>query len=133
MKTSSRCERCLLPNETPGIQFDDNHVCNFWHDNFTVCKPLGGDLFMTEMKKHLREGSGADCLVGISGGKDSTFALVKLLDLGFKVEAFTYVHEGSTPIALENAKQVCKQLNVKHLIYIVLLYVPGIYLESNAF
>ena len=114
MKTSLKCERCLLPNETPGIHFDKNHVCNFCKDNFAVCKPLGEDLFFTEMKKHLRTGSGADCLVGISGGKDSTFALVKLLELGFKVEAFTYVHEGSTPIALKNAKQVCKQLNVKH-------------------
>jgi tRNA(Ile)-lysidine synthase TilS/MesJ len=53
--------------------------------------------------------------VGISGGKDSSFALMELKrSLGLRVEAFTYIHEGSTPFAYENAQQLCKRLDVKH-------------------
>ena len=33
---------------------------------------------------------------------------------GLKAEAFTYNHDGAAPFAMENAKNVCNQLGVKH-------------------
>lgn len=109
-----KCKKCLLPEVTPGILLNEELVCNFCEENFSVCTPLGEEKLLADLKPHCNENALADCMVGISGGKDGTFALIKLLKLGFRVEAFTYVHEGSTPIGVENAKRVCKELKVKH-------------------
>jgi hypothetical protein len=54
-------------------------------------------------------------MVGLSGGKDSTYALYRMVELyGLKAEAFTYVHDGTAGFSLDNAKQTCKKLGVKH-------------------
>jgi hypothetical protein len=60
-----------------------------------------------------RRDSEIDCLVGVSGGKDSCFALYALKEvLGMRVEAFTYDHDGVTGAARENARTVCDSLGV---------------------
>ncbi|GJQ61394.1 MAG: hypothetical protein SCALA702_04470 [Melioribacteraceae bacterium] len=110
-----RCTRCILPDSIPGISFDEKGVCNFCNDNFPNYNPKGDDFLQKILREGLRENSGADCLVGLSGGKDSTYTLLKLKEqFGMRVEAFTYIHEGTTGFSLENAKKVCNQFSIKH-------------------
>jgi hypothetical protein len=53
--------------------------------------------------------------VGISGGKDSLYALYWLKDnSSLRVEAFTYVHDGLEKRALDNAQRAVERLGVEH-------------------
>jgi hypothetical protein len=111
-----RCSNCVLSDKTPGISFNSDGVCNYCIDGFPNYSPKGENGLievLDEIKG--RSASNADCLVGLSGGKDSTYSLIQLKEeYGMRVEAFSYIHEGSTPFSLENAKRVCKTLNIKH-------------------
>jgi hypothetical protein len=110
-----RCSKCLLPDSLPGSNFNENGECYWCQTQFPNYTPIGADKFETILKQSKRKGDTADCLVGVSGGKDSSYALFQMKQkFGMKVEAFTYVHDGLTDFALENAKSVCNSLGVKH-------------------
>jgi hypothetical protein len=110
-----RCSKCILQDTVPGISFNEKKECNYCTENFPPYFPEGDESLSKFLRVNIRDGTNADCLVGISGGKDSTYALVKLKEeFNMRVEAFTYVHEGSTWFSIENATNTCKKLDIKH-------------------
>ena len=110
-----RCSKCILPDSIPGISFNDRSECNYCDENFPLYFPKGDESLVKLLQENVRKGSNADCLVGLSGGKDSTYSLITLKEkYNMRVEAFTYVHDGSTSFSIENAKNTCKKLNIKH-------------------
>jgi hypothetical protein len=112
---STRCSTCVMPSSVPGSGLESSDTCNWCKDGYPHYIPKGEDSLRSILNAHRNGGSGADCLVGLSGGKDSSFAVLELATkFGLKVEAFTYVHGGLTPFALENAKRVCRALGIEH-------------------
>lgn len=110
-----RCSKCILPDSIPGITFNERNECNYCEDNFPMYHPRGDESLASLLQTKLRNESSADCLIGLSGGKDSTYSLITLKEkFNMRVEAFTYVHEGTTPFSIENAQNTCKKLNIKH-------------------
>lgn len=110
-----RCSKCILPDTIPGITFNEKMECNYCQTNYPSYTPKGDDQLEHLLQKNLRNGSEADCLVGLSGGKDSTYSLIMLKEeFNMRVEAFTYMHEGSTDFSIENAKTTCEKLGIKH-------------------
>lgn len=70
------CVKCLQPDTRPGIRFDDYGVCPACNYHSSLA-----DVDWDERKKELDEivafgrahnHSGYDCIIGVSGGKDST-------------------------------------------------------------
>ena len=113
----NRCVQCLLPDSLPDSDFDPNGVCSWCRIGYPNYRPLGRSR-LEEKLQQVRSRSAsapADCLVGISGGKDSSFALMELKKtFGLRVEAFTYTHFGLNLFALENARRVCAELGITH-------------------
>ena len=78
MENFFRCKKCLFPNTKPSLHFDENGVCfaclyTDYHDQkidwdkkkekfFEICK---------EIKKNKQ--NDYDCIIPVSGGKDSTY------------------------------------------------------------
>lgn len=109
------CTKCILPDSVPGICFNEENICNFCLSKYPDYKPKGDLKLQQLLNDKANKDSGADCLVGLSGGKDSTYSLVMLREnFNMKVEAFTYVHDGSTSFSVENAKNACKKFGIKH-------------------
>ncbi len=82
----SYCTNCLLPDTKPDLSFNDDGVCNAC-TNFANRVEVDWD----ERKKELhtildryrsKDGSYWDCVVPVSGGKDSTFQVIQMLELG---------------------------------------------------
>jgi N-acetyl sugar amidotransferase len=80
------CVRCVMPETKPDLHIDDEGVCN-------ACRSYEKrkEIDWTERKDELRtildryrskNNSNYDCIVPVSGGKDSTFQTVKLLEMG---------------------------------------------------
>lgn len=110
-----RCSKCLLPSTLPGSDFNDSNECSWCQSRFPYYRPKGAAELEAVLEPNRNMSAPADCLVAVSGGKDSCYALLKLQrDFGLRVEAYTYVHDGLTPRALENAKSICRNLKVRH-------------------
>ena len=94
------CTQCLLTEDTPGISFDANGMCNFCRDYIPIETSPESEL--SRILDHYRNSNSKyDCMVGLSGGRDSTYVLWKLVnDHKMNVLAVTY----DNPFASEQAK-----------------------------
>jgi tRNA(Ile)-lysidine synthase TilS/MesJ len=69
-----RCTRCILPESYPGISFDENGICNYCHIHKSR-DYLGEEKLFEAIRPYRDSGNKYDCLVGYSGGRDSSFLL----------------------------------------------------------
>lgn len=107
-----RCTKCVLPDHTPHIVFDQEGVCNYCH---TYQKfNYKGESELLKILDTFRKTDGEyDCLVGLSGGRDSSYLLLKLVkDYGMKVLAVNYENPFTVPQAKANIEKATKALNV---------------------
>ncbi len=113
-----RCSRCLLPSSMPGSNFNEEGECAWCQSGFPDYAPLGEEKLAEVLQRWRNPAASADCLVGISGGKDSSYAALQLTRIfGMRVEAFSYVHDAMSEFAIENARKVCRALEIKqHLV-----------------
>lgn len=117
------CVNCLLPKLVPGVELDGRGLCGH-------CRTLGADYATTEEQlRQQREadleaalaacrGQGEyDCLVNLSGGKDSCYLLHKITrEYGLKALAFT-VDVQLTEIAWRNIRRTVARLDVPHVTF----------------
>ena len=116
------CNRCLLGSGYPGIEFDALGVCNvcraydsYKHHVDRYFRPYEEFERLVAQVKNENQGE-YDCLLLYSGGKDSSYVLYRLVDLGLKVLAFTFDNGFISPAAFENIKRQTSQLNVDCII-----------------
>jgi amino acid adenylation domain-containing protein len=119
---SKICTRCILPENYPGIKFDDKGVCNYCHDyddykhhveNYFKTKKDFSELLEKAKKTKKSE---YDCLLLYSGGKDSSYVLEQLVKMGLKVLAFTYNNGYVSEMAFKNIKKNTQKLGVESII-----------------
>ena len=79
-----RCKTCLIPKSS-NVTFDDDGICNIC--KFTKqqslpkqYKPKNEITDCIRKIKNLGESRPYDCLVGISGGRDSSYLLYQLVN-----------------------------------------------------
>ncbi|WP_026521707.1 N-acetyl sugar amidotransferase [Butyrivibrio sp. VCB2001] len=77
------CKRCLQPDTRPGIIFDDEQICfacRYEESKATIdwaAREAELKGFAEEAKAEAKKrGNIYDCIIGVSGGKDSTFQAV---------------------------------------------------------
>ena len=115
MNHELRCVKCIMPASAPGSSFDETGTCSWCRSDFPGYAPRGIEALKERLAGVAGRGQEADCLVAVSGGKDSAFSLLALQSMfGARVEAFTYVHDGLTDFARRNASAVCETLGVRH-------------------
>lgn len=108
----NRCSKCVLPETTPNITFDENGVCNFCHSHKKV-QYIGETKLKELMFSYKKDTNKYDCVVGVSGGRDSSYTLLKLVkDYGMKVLAVNYESPFTDPQAKRNIDNAVKFLNV---------------------
>lgn len=115
------CKTCGLPNNFPGVSFNEEDECSLCENFASYSERVKGYFKDRAALQKIfdetprQEGSEYDCIMLLSGGKDSTYALAQLADMGLKVLAFTldngYISQG----ALDNAKRVCRTLGIDHV------------------
>lgn len=115
------CRHCGLPSNYPSAEFDEEGICNFCL-SFESYRQKVQKYFKTPADlqkifaaaKTERKGE-YDCLMLLSGGKDSTYALAQLVEMDLKVLAFTLDNGYISEQAKENIKRVCADLGVGHI------------------
>jgi glutamine---fructose-6-phosphate transaminase (isomerizing) len=111
-----RCSQCVLPETVPGISFDVAGVCSYCrqHRPFAL---KGRDHLRQLADRHRRRDGRPDCVVGLSGGRDSCYGLhVVKRELGLNPVAYTYDWALVTDLARRNQSRLCSRLGVEHVI-----------------
>lgn len=120
-----QCKRCLLDTTVPSIKFDENGICNFCHSHDKLLKFYSQeenvrknkfDTLIADIKKNKQK---YNCIVGISGGTDSTYTLLKAVESGLKPLAVYFDNGWGSEIAVRNIKNVTNKLNVDLYTYVV--------------
>ena len=112
------CTRCGLPSSYPRAVLDPEGLCSVCRSYESIRENAQAYFrTMDDLRALFEESartnrSGYDCMMLYSGGKDSTYALCRLVEMGLSVHAFTldngYISEG----AKENIRQVTGKLGV---------------------
>ncbi len=111
-----RCSQCILPETFPFIEFDDKGVCNYCNNHKKI-KRCGKEK-LNEYLSGYRSGNGeADCLISVSGGRDSCYGLYYLKDkMKMNPIAYTYDWGMVTDLARRNISRMCDKLGIEHII-----------------
>ncbi len=119
-----RCSRCVMPETWSGITFDENFVCS-------ICKESEKEVIINWDKRYklllkileeykqyaIKRNNKYDCIVGFSGGKDSTYTLwaaVKKYNMKPLVVTFDHGFRLSSD-AEYNLMEIPKKLDCDHI------------------
>jgi N-acetyl sugar amidotransferase len=119
--TNQICTRCVQDTTVPGISFDEQGVCNFCHLHDTMINLFPNDEkgeaylydYFQKLKKKNKHKK-YDCVVGISGGRDSTYLIYKIVkDWKLRPLAVHFNDGFDNPVAGENMLRAVKKLGVE--------------------
>jgi hypothetical protein len=111
---TTRCVQCLMPDTYPEITFNGDGVCNHCLD-YQKIDLLGEQEFLRKI--HSKSGAQYDCVVGISGGKDSCYvAYLAKKKYGLRVLAVSYDFPFMVDLARKNIQSVCENLGIELLV-----------------
>ena len=116
LQNLKKCTKCILPETYPHIHFDRDGTCNYCL-NYEKQIFFGEDALNDYLKKFRSNSGKPDCIVGLSGGRDSCYGLHLLkTKYGLNPVAYTYDWGLTTDISRVNAAKVCGELGVEHII-----------------
>lgn len=113
--TPVSCERCLLTTAYPGVEVTNGicSVCSGFEDYRDDAQSYFRDTDeLIRLVAAQNKGADYDALLLFSGGKDSTYALYRLMDLGLRVLAFTFDNGYISQGAFRNIQRITEQLGV---------------------
>ncbi len=123
------CSRCIMDTSDPEIVFDQNGFCN--HCTQALIK-ISGNRFANDdervkylndtVKKIKDSGKGKeyDCIIGLSGGVDSSYlAYVVVKELGLRPLAVHVDNGWNSELAVQNIENIVKKLNIDLYTYVI--------------
>jgi N-acetyl sugar amidotransferase len=113
------CSNCILPDTRPNLVIEADGICNACkaHGTKRTIDWDGREAAFRAVVEHAKSrGTGYDCLIPVSGGKDSTWQVVKCLEYGLNPLAVTWKTPARTEIGARNLANLIS-LGVDHIDY----------------
>ena len=112
------CKKCVMPNTKPDLYLDDGGVCNACR-SYEKRTEVDWNIRYEELHKILekyrnKDSSNWDCIVPVSGGKDSTYQVVRMLQMGLNPLCVTSTTCNLSEIGRTNIENI-KKLGVDYL------------------
>lgn len=112
------CKCCVMPDTKPDLQFDGEGVCNACR-NYEQRKEVDWGARRHELQALLeryrsKDSSNYDCIIPVSGGKDSTFQAIRMLELGMNPLCVTATTDHLTDLGRRNIENI-KKLGVDYI------------------
>lgn len=120
------CARCVLDESIPEIEFNQEGICNYCevHDNLVKAFPndrKGKEILEKTFEDIKVQGKGKryDCIVGVSGGTDSSYLIHLAKSYGLNPLA-VYIDNGwNSKVSIENINKMVKALQIDIKTYVV--------------
>lgn len=112
------CKACLYPDSKPDLSFDENGVCSActaFDARTEIDWAARRQEFLEIVEQYRsRDGSNYDCIVPVSGGKDSTYQVLRLLEVDLNPLCVTAMTDALSDIGRRNIENI-KSLGVDHI------------------
>ena len=121
------CTRCIMDTSDPDIVFDEQGVCNHCHRYEQIAArrlipPAERQLRLAALSEQIkREGRGKpyDCVIGVSGGVDSTYVAYLTRQLGLRPLAVHFDNGWNSELAVANIEKTLNALGVDLTTYVI--------------
>ncbi len=110
------CRRCILPDTRPGVRLDRDGVCLGCRNaeaKSAIDWPGRAEEFRDLVADARSRGAQYDCVIPVSGGKDSFWQVVTCLEHGLRPLCITYVYPGRSALGERNLRALIA-LGVDH-------------------
>ncbi|MGB3724196.1 MAG: N-acetyl sugar amidotransferase [Glaciecola sp.] len=122
------CTRTVMDTTDPSITFNEKGECNYcdyfdnqvkpnWHpgteEGARLLEKLVADV------KESSKGNEYDCIIGLSGGVDSSYLAMKVVELGLKPLAIHVDSGWNSELAVHNIENIVKNLGIDLFTYVV--------------
>lgn len=115
------CRKCVLPDTRPNLKFDPEGVCSACRHHelrLQVNWDTREQVFKELIDSVTDSTSGYNCLIPVSGGKDSTWQVLKCLEYGLRPLTLSWRPPGRTTLGERNLRNLVGQ-GVDHLDYTI--------------
>lgn len=111
------CARCIMDTTDPSIEFDQQGVCNhckFMEQKLASCVDPSPDTLTAVVERVRRAGKNRryDCVLGVSGGTDSTYVAFLVKKLGLRPLAVHLDNGWNSELAVKNIENVLNKLKI---------------------
>ncbi|WP_288413688.1 N-acetyl sugar amidotransferase [uncultured Sphingomonas sp.] len=115
------CTRCIMDTTAADITFDADGVCNYCTDflerldKYVEPDPAARERRLAQLVEKVRadgKGKPYDCIIGVSGGVDSSYTLVKAKELGLRPLAVHMDSGWNAEVAANNIANLVRGLGV---------------------
>jgi N-acetyl sugar amidotransferase len=121
------CSLTVLDDSIPGIEFDEEGVSNFvrqaqWRLQNEVFRGDQGRRRLEEwIQKIKNDGHGHqyDCIIGLSGGVDSSYVAIKVIEHGLRPLAIHLDNGWNNEVAVGNIERIVRKLNIDLYTHVV--------------
>ena len=111
------CRSCVLPSTKPDLKFSEDGECSACeaHRNKDAVDWDQRRTELIEILEKYKNPDSWDCIVPVSGGKDSTYQILKVLELGYRPLAVTSTTCDLSEIGRQNLENI-SNLGVDHIV-----------------
>lgn len=121
------CKRCIMDTSDPEITFDKNGICKhcYRYDNILQSRVFNGNLAKSKLEEMIvkikKKGkkNDYDCIVGVSGGVDSTYVAYLVKELGLRPLAIHFDNGWNSELAVSNIEKTLDKLNIDLYTYVI--------------
>ena len=121
------CTRCVMDTSDPLITFDDAGQCNLCTDFLQnrvglLSAPKPGQDALANLFEQVRaagRGGKYDCVIGVSGGVDSSYVAALAAEHRLRVLAVHLDNGWNSKIAVENIRQLANRLKFDYVSYVL--------------
>lgn len=114
------CNRCVLDTTESTITFDEQGVCHFCKDfdDYIAVEEKTEEVKLIQLHEFIekikKEGEGKeyDCIIGVSGGVDSSYVALLVKDHGLRPLAVHLDNGWDDELAVKNIENICKILDI---------------------
>lgn len=115
------CKRCVMDTTDVDIEFDEKGYCNYcnrYYNEYVNKYPMDdkkGKIYLENMVsliKNSGKGKPYDCMIGLSGGADSSYLAKKVVDLGLRPLAIHFDSGWNSEMSVNNIEAIVKSLNL---------------------
>lgn len=117
------CSNCVMDGSAEELVLDENGVCNFCHQAQRSLREIEAEKVnlpkILEKIKKAGKGKKYNCLIGCSGGVDSSTALVNAVKFGLRPLVISMDNGYNTSMADENVLKIVETLKVPFYRYVL--------------
>ena len=114
------CTRCIMDTGDPNIVFDENGICNHcklvneYRDRYWLPDERGQKKLETLIADIKAAGKGReyDCSMGLSGGVDSSYLILRAKEWGLRILAVHVDAGWNTELAVKNIERMVAKLGI---------------------